>query len=420
MGNEPRVGSKPTPDTNLRIRPIVEDELAAFVLVLEVAFGISREEARWYTDRLAAVAPLVRTRGAFSGSDLIGTLGCYPFDLTVPGGTLPMAGTALVSVRPTYRRQGVMRALMHSHLDDARAHGEPLAGLWTGDGSLYESYGYGPATGAYFLELDSRIVRFRSGDAKLSVRLLGHDEVENELPAVYDRVRMHRPGMLERTGPWWQFGLLADTQDEGNRGVLFRFAVHETGGSVDGYVAYRQKPKEADPSEGIIEIVEMMATTPASHAALWRYVTQVEGYPNVEYGHQPVDDELRWLLVDPLHARSSLRTALWLRILDVESALAGRAYDTTGALRVQVTDPLYEENSGTYLLEVDRDGASCRRADTDADISMDISVLSSIYLGGRDVGSLARAGRIRSTAEVAQKADRFFKWDRAPWSPEAF
>lgn len=420
MDHEPLALSGSSPDNSPLIRPIAKNELASFLLVLESAFGISSEEARSLTDRLIGVAPLVRTRGAFAGSDLVGTLGCYPFDLTVPGGTLPMAGTALVSVLPTHRKQGVMRALMQSHLDDARALDEPLAGLWTADGSLYGRYGYGPATDANFLQLDSRVVRFRSGYTKSPVRLLAHEEVENTLPAVYDRVRIHRPGMLKRTGPWWQFGLFAYISDEGNRGAVCRFAVHESGGSADGYVAYTQKRKETELSEGIVQIVEMMATTQASHEALWRYVTQIEMHPNVEYARQPVDDELRWLLVDPRSAPSRIRDALWLRILDVERALGGRAYDVIGTLRVCVTDPLYRENSGTYLVEADGDGATCRRVDADAEITMDIDVLASLYLGGRDVGSLVRAGRIRCAAEAARKADRFFRWDRAPWCPEAF
>jgi len=405
-------------ETSLLVRSVAKNELGAFSVVLESAFGISRKEADSLVDRLIRVAPLERTRGAFAGSELIGTLGCFPFDLAVPGGTLQMAGTALVSVLPTYRKQGVMRALMKSHLDEARALGEPLAGLWTTGGSLYGRYGYGPATDAQLLELDSRSVRFRSDDSELSIRLIADDDVEHILPQVYERVRRHRPGVLSRTDSFWRFGPFADLSDQG--GDAGRVAVHDAGGTADGYVAYTLRREGSNNTEGVVQIAEMMSTTPASHEAMWRYVTRIEMYPNVEYANQAVDDPLRWLLVDQRIARQRIKDALWLRILDVERALEGREYGSAGTLLVGIMDPLYEDISGTYLLEVTDGGATCRRVEAAAEVTMDIDVLASLYLGGHDVGSLARAGRIRFAGEAEAKAHRMFKWDRSPWCPQGF
>jgi len=405
---------------DLTIRQVDEGDLESFALVLQSAFDISSQEAATLMDRLEGNAPLRRTLAAFAGSELVGTLGCYPFELTVPGGTLPMAGTAVVSVDPQHRRKGVMHALMRSHLDDIRETGDPLAGLWASDATLYGRYGYGPATDAMVLHLDSREADFRTNEAGLPARSIEFGEAQSVLPAVYDRIRRDRPGLIRRADVWWRLGMFADAARGSSQDFSRRFAVHGIGECIDGYVAYSLRPESVDRSEAHVKIVEIMAETPESYMALWKFVTHVEEFPIVEYSNLPVDDELRWLLVDPRSALSSTRDALWLRILDVEQALAGRAYGEHGTLSIRIMDPVYEDNSGTYLLDLSGDVALCVRSGGVAEISMDIDVLSSIYLGGRAVAPFVRAGRIRCSPEVARKADRFFKWHRAPWCPESF
>ena len=52
-----------------------------------------------------------------------------PFDLSIPGGSLPVAGVTLVGVLQSHRRRGILRDLMRKQVDGARGWGEPVAAL---------------------------------------------------------------------------------------------------------------------------------------------------------------------------------------------------------------------------------------------------------------------------------------------------
>ena len=88
------------------IRPIRESETQRFRSAIARGFGgDSREEDH---DRFYEMLPLDRTVGAFDGDEIVGTLGEFDFAITVPGGAqLTMAGTTIVTVRATHRRQSV-------------------------------------------------------------------------------------------------------------------------------------------------------------------------------------------------------------------------------------------------------------------------------------------------------------------------
>ncbi len=76
----------------------------------------------------------------------MGSAGAFSFQMTVPGGVLPVAGVSYVSVLPTYRRRGIQRSLMRRQLTDIAARGtEPVAALWASEAPLYGKYGYGQA-----------------------------------------------------------------------------------------------------------------------------------------------------------------------------------------------------------------------------------------------------------------------------------
>ena len=93
---------------NLTVRPIQEAEFQTFRVTLARGFGSDpypEEDGRLFRETL----DLDRTICAFDGDEMIGTCAAYTFNLTVPGGVLPMGGTTIVTVQPTHRRRGVLR-----------------------------------------------------------------------------------------------------------------------------------------------------------------------------------------------------------------------------------------------------------------------------------------------------------------------
>ncbi len=403
----------------LTIRPIDESEIPTFRAKMARGFGgdVHKEDD---PNRLFRVLDVARTVCAFDGQEMIGTCGAFSLDLTVPGATLPMGGTTMITVQPTHRRRGVLRAMMQAHLKEIQAREEPLAGLWASESSIYGRFGYGLAAQSYELKLDGKAIQFTSDIPTGTIRLVEAQEAQRVLPDVYDCVRPTRPGMFSRSDTWWETEVFYDPEHRRRGKSAKRYAVHEGARGADGYAIYRQKDEWNDVPKGEVHVVEFVASTLAAHQALWRFLTSIDLYPNVRYWNAPVDDELPWQVTDPRRVQRSICDSLWLRLIDIPRALAGRSYSGHGQLVLGLRDTFLPENDGAYELAVTSGGAQCRRTSAPADIELSAESLGATYLGGHRFTALARAGLVHGNAEALATADRLFAWDRLPWCPEVF
>ena len=59
--------------------------------------------------RFSRNLPFDRMHAAFDGDRIVGGAGAFPFELTVPGGTVACGGVTVVGVLPTHRRRGSSR-----------------------------------------------------------------------------------------------------------------------------------------------------------------------------------------------------------------------------------------------------------------------------------------------------------------------
>jgi hypothetical protein len=60
-------------------------------------------------------------------------------------------------------------------------------------------------------------------------------------------------------------------------------------------------------------------------------------------------------------------------------------------------------------------------ADEPADLALDVSVLGSLYMGGRSAVRLAAAGAVTElTPGAVDRAEVMFRTARAPWCPDWF
>src|SRR5215475_9862834 len=92
--------------------------------------------------------PHERMHAAFEDGRVVGGAGAFPYELSVPGGSLPCAGVTAVGVHPTHRRRGVLRSMMDAQLRDVHERGEPIAALWASEETIYCRFGYGIASWA--------------------------------------------------------------------------------------------------------------------------------------------------------------------------------------------------------------------------------------------------------------------------------
>ncbi|MFC5890105.1 GNAT family N-acetyltransferase [Kitasatospora sp. CM 4170] len=400
----------------MEIRPTTDQDRDVFVDTLLTAFGIFPEAPTasgtvWWSafemDRnLLAVAADGRP---------VGTAGAYSFELTLPGEVLvPTSGVTAVGVVPSHRRQGVLTAMMRRQLAELRGRGEFLSVLLASEALIYRRFGYGPATYTQKLTVPRHraalaVPRARGAAddaAGGSVEILRRAECGEILEDVYDRYRRAQPGALSRPHRWWASGAGQPPISPAPRYV----AVHRDGDGIpDGYASY------AIGEPGTLTVDETIATDDAVFTALVRCVLGHDLVTQVVFKHVPPGHPLRWQLTDFRAGQVSDDTDwLWVRLLDVPRALTARGWFTDGELVLDVDDPFLGER-GRYLLTVRDRKADCVPTDLAPDLSLDVSDLGSIYLGGTAPSTLVRAGHVRAHhTDAAALADALFRSDPAP------
>ncbi len=362
-----------------------------------------------------------RTRCAFDGDTVVGTVGVYSLQMTVPGGAaVPTAGTTAIAVRPTHRRRGLLRRLMTAHFDEVRERGEPLSALWASDSGIYRRFGYGEAAGRSSDKIDRAHTALLDVEAPAGgqCRMIDKDEAQRLLPGAYDRARLQRPGMMARSEDWWESRVLKDAVWSRNGGTPLRRVIYEREGVAYGYLLYRTRNERTNMHALVIELV---AADGDAERALYRLACNIDLVADVTFWNQPVDSPLSLLLASPRRLEREVHDALWVRLMQIPEALTARRYAGSGQLLLGVRDAFLPENEGVYSLECEDGRASCKRvANSDADVALDVADLGAAYLGGVRFQTLARAGRANGTPEALRRADTLFPSDLTPWCPEIF
>ena len=403
------------------IRAITEEERPDFRQMMGLVFNFDPTDEG--VESFNAILETERTICAFDGEKMIGTAGAFSLDMTVPGGSLPTAGTTMVTVLSTHRRRGALRRMMRAHLDEAREHGDVLAGLWASESSIYGPFGFGPAAMMISAEIDRRHAAFAGpplGSGR--VRLVELDEAKRLLPIVYEQARLARPGMYARSAVWWEHSTMRDPENRRGGATSYRYAVYEEDSAPRGYVQYRAKEEWDDDGfpNGEVRVSDLQAVDLAASDAIWRYVSSIDLIRKISHWNLPIDDPLLWLLAEPRRLTRRISDSLWICLIDIPAALAGRRYAREGRLTIGVRDDFSPENTGTYRLETSGPEADCTPTTTDPDLQLTAADLGSIYMGGIRLRELALAGRIEGSAEAIAQADAMFQWHPAPWCPEVF
>lgn len=127
------------------------------------------------------------------------------------------------------------------------------------------------------------------------------------------------------------------------------------------------------------------------------------------------------MLAEPRRLRFKVEDGLWVRLVDVATALAGRRYSTEGKVVLDVSDSFCPWNEGRYELVGGPDGAECRSTEAEPDLELTTADLAAVYLGGVRFTALREAGRIiENDPGAVRRADAMFAWDPAPWCPDMF
>ncbi|MFF1451775.1 GNAT family N-acetyltransferase [Streptomyces sp. NPDC058274] len=410
------------------VRPITETEIPDWIRALNTGFlrspAVSEREI---ADRGSYIVP-DRTLGAFDGDRCVATFRSFPQELTAVGGApVPADAISNVTVTATHRRRGLLTRMMATDLAAAKERGDVVATLIAAEYPIYGRYGFGPATTAVEWTVEvprTGLDRRWSGPADGGrIDLVEGEDVRKAGPGLHERLRRVQPGAVSRDERWWQANTGALTLDRAPWTEPFYAVYRSADGEIEGLVSY-----ESDDNWGAVKqplntatVNWLIAVTPAAERALWQYLCSIDWIAGVKTGWRAPDDLMPHFLPDPRAARLTTQADwLWVRILDVVRALEARTYGVSGALVLEVTDR-DGLSAGRYRLDAGPDGASCAPTAQDAELTLDVGELASLWLGDESAVRRAALGRVREErAGAASVADALLRTSRRPWCPDIF
>jgi predicted acetyltransferase len=361
-----------------------------------------------------------RGTGVFAGDELAAVGIISALEMAVPGALLPLAGVLLIGVKPTYRRRGLMSRIIRDQLHTLHEEGlEPLAGLTASESAIYGRFGYGVATysSSFAIPRHRSGLRPVPGTDEVRVRLVPNTESVAACEAIHARQVGKRAGMLVRPERWGRlYGTDVEAWREG-RSVL-RTVLAERDGEAVGYARYYTKNEtgRSGIATGYTDVSEIYADDAAAHAALAGYLLSLDLVGGTKFYRQPVDSQFVYLLEDIRAAEMLVRDALYLRLVDVDRALAGRTYAAPVNIVLEVSDRLCPWNAGRWHLTGDEKGAACTQTTDPADLALDVRELASAYLGGTTFAALAQAALVTELRPGSvTDTSRAFATDLAPW-----
>jgi predicted acetyltransferase len=369
------------------------------------------------TERFLERMQVERVHAAWDGGRIVGGAGAFSYRMSIPGGAIPTAGVTIVGVLPTHRRRGVLTALMRAQLDDSRARGDVAAYLWASESTIYPRFGYGLAALMGEMRLPREHTAFAQPfEPRGAVRLVDVEEAARTFPPLYERLFAQRAGMFSRSAAWWEGRRLVASS--WGPPTAKRLALLELEGEPAGYAIYHVEQEwEHGASSGKVSVLEAVAPTPESTRELWRWLLDFDWTSQFVASHLPLDHPLFLLLAESRRMQFEVGEGIWVRLIDVEAALAARSYAADTQVVVELTDAFLPENAGRWRL-----GAhGAERTNGAAELALDVTGLGSVYLGGLSFADLVRASRATELAPGAvERADALFHTSVQPWCVEIF
>ena len=389
---------------------------SAWLMAVQRGFHSARpeEEAekRWLTH---VKADDVTCRGAWlpegefgAGPVPVATFGSFTKTLNAGHALLPLRMITDVTTSPAHRRRGLVRRMMEDDLTDAVQQGVPLAALTASEATIYGRWGFGAATFAQRVEVDSGpAFGMRSFTDTGRVEVIEPPDSWPIIKDVFDRFHRVTRGSVD----WPQFYEAIHTGaydfDAGGPDKKLRGVVHlDSGGTVDGFALYKV---DGDREARKVGVSEMVALTTSANLALWDFLGGIDLVKKVTFNLGHPDDALQWALRDINAVRYiDLSEFLWVRILDVKTALEARPWTADGEVVLEIEDA-QQHAAGRFRIVTEQGHASVSRTDDSPDITLDAETLGSLFLGGAHVSALGRAGRLHGStdaiARFAQLAD---------------
>lgn len=408
----------------IEVRTIRADELPAYADTFTTAF-LERLDPVKLAAELEPIWDLSRVWAAFDGDRLCGTFRSWATEMTVPGGArLPAAAVSAVTVLPTHRRRGILRAMTAAEHAAMRERGEVFGLLHAAEYPIYGRFGYGPATRTTTWIIDTDRAEFMATPSGTIELIPPTPESRDLAKGVYETWRLREPATLRRRDVTWDYDFGLRTSAFGDDWKGFLAVRRDADGTVDGYVRYRRSEDkwEGHQPRNTLAVNELMAATDDAHADLWRFLSEIDWVAKVQAEWRSPADRLPWLLTNGRAAvQSDDGDDLWVRIHDIPRALEARTYAGEGRVVLEVLDAEAVDGRVRVALDATPDGARCRPSTKTPDLTVDVATLGAVYLGGVSLRrAMTRFGGAEQRAGATTTLDRLMRTLDEPWCTTFF
>jgi len=361
----------------------------------------------------ATLGMVTAESSGLDGRHIVAGLTWAPIRVNTGGNIVPVMAINTVAVRPTHRRRGLMRMMMDHHLRRARAEGFALAALSASEATIYGRFGFGVATRHVGWEIDTRRFAIRPDvvvapgslelanpplDKNIFERLSAGHQLTHR--GAFSPLGMH----LAKVDGTWDF-------DEQGPSRKLRYLLHfDDSGTPDGFAEFKHGGFENKQSESPAPtaILSVCSPSPEIDRALWQGLASFDLVEKLTYESAAPDDPLPSSLVDPWAIKQNvIRDGIWLRILDLEKAVADRGFESDGHVVIKVVDSM-GFCEGAWCITVREGRGEAARTSLSPAVELGVDSLARLWFGDVTAVQLARSGLIHGSPGSVQKLSRLF------------
>lgn len=384
----------------------------------EASVRTFREQARGDHSTLDMVTA---TGPGLHGREPIAAFTSAPLTMNSGAGIVECLVVQGIAVRPSHRRNGLLKNMMRHRLDEAREQGVGSAVLTASEGTIYARYGFGVVIRQTDIEVDTARFRIR-GDVHVAPGsiefvhpsfLEGHFERislahQEQYRGAHGRLEEHRLGF---TGAW-------DRREEGPSRDL-RAVVHfNDADEPDGFAVFKHRGWDSSPV--ITDVQQVCSPDPAIDRALWQALVDIDLVEKLTYEYSYYGDPLPLSLVDSraVTARKS-SDSVWLRILDLPTATSERGFESDGSVVLHVEDSM-GYCQGTWRISVSDGRGRAEPSQEEAGVRLGVDTLASLWFGDRTAVTLASAGLVHGDPASIAALSQLFATSHAPVNLSSF
>lgn len=371
------------------IAPLTREHFDESMDLSHFAFQIQKTKEELEAARANfGVEPLV-TWGAFVDGKLASKATILDMQTYIGGKRFAMGGVAGVATWPEYRRQGLVASLLVHSLQTMKDKGQTISFLAPFAYGFYRKYGWETYCNYRTYTISSSMLPKRTDYSGRIVRCSDYKPLQD----MYEAYATQYNGMLSRSAIWWEMRV-----SKRKTGSIVVYNDNEN--NAQGYMIYEVKNR-------VLTIHELVHLNEESYTALWSFVSQHDSMIDSVFIAVPDDDILPFLLDNP-RIKQETSPHFMARIVDAKAfieQLAFKPASQVDKLTIAIDDKHTPWNAGTFELLIDESGAAQfnRIESAEADIQVNIGLLTSMFLGYRRPSELSYFKRIVGNENVINR-----------------